>query len=311
LLLQRYVGKTIGGSKNNKILEFVSAAPNKPQVIDRPPGILDYDELTKYGFGHLVVPIMNAGGRLKMYELMGLDVPPIPPSPVWSAPKIEIDRTGENDPNRYTGLKLGQVLDDDAQAAALEAYRKNRAQSTETAPKLKVPEFERPFADKRNTGPRQTPDWTVEKIDEWARKQGRVDAWVRKARAGQFVRDANEQLHELPWTFRLYSIVSYGTVAFAFGRASPQLLYFFSTANVDGSYPDLLLLLQVPATALLFANLGSGLYCGVTAKATQNRSLFVWMIKGLLAGPLAVRQLTNLPKLLTRQETNDDERKRT
>jgi hypothetical protein len=256
---------------------------------------------------------MNAGGRLKMYELMGLDVPAIPPTPVLSAPKIEIDRTGENDPNRYTGLKLGQVLDDDAQAAALEAYRKNRVRSIATAPKLKVPEFERPFADKRNTGPRQTPDWTVEKIDEWAQKQGRVDAWVRKARAGLFVSDANEQLHELPWTFRLYSIVTYGTVALAFGRASPQFLEYFSsaTANVDGSIPELLLLLQVPATAVLFANLGSGLYCGVTAQATKNRSLFVWIIKGLLAGPLAVRQLMTLPKLLTQQESDAIETKHT
>jgi hypothetical protein len=45
------VGKVIGGTKGNKILEYVSGAPNKATVVDEVPNIFDYDQLTKYGYG--------------------------------------------------------------------------------------------------------------------------------------------------------------------------------------------------------------------------------------------------------------------
>jgi hypothetical protein len=45
------VGKVIGGTKGNKILEYVSGAPNKAIVVDEVPNVFDYDQLTKYGYG--------------------------------------------------------------------------------------------------------------------------------------------------------------------------------------------------------------------------------------------------------------------
>ena len=41
----------IGGTKGNKVLEYVSGAPNKAIVIEEEPNIFDYDQLTKYGYG--------------------------------------------------------------------------------------------------------------------------------------------------------------------------------------------------------------------------------------------------------------------
>ena len=54
--------EALGGSRGNVFLEFTSTSP---QVIvpDKEKGALDYDELTKYGFSHLVKPIMQSGGR--------------------------------------------------------------------------------------------------------------------------------------------------------------------------------------------------------------------------------------------------------
>ena len=46
----REKGKIIGGTKGNKILDYVSGAPAKEQVVERIPNIFDYDELTKYGY---------------------------------------------------------------------------------------------------------------------------------------------------------------------------------------------------------------------------------------------------------------------
>jgi hypothetical protein len=47
----REKGKIIGGTKGNKILDYVSGAPTKEQVIDEIPNVFDYSELERYGFG--------------------------------------------------------------------------------------------------------------------------------------------------------------------------------------------------------------------------------------------------------------------
>jgi hypothetical protein len=44
------VGKVIGGTKGNKVLEYVSGAPNKAQIVEEVPDIFDYGELAKYGY---------------------------------------------------------------------------------------------------------------------------------------------------------------------------------------------------------------------------------------------------------------------
>jgi hypothetical protein len=46
----RGLGKVLGGTKGNKVLEYVSGAPVKEFVIERIPNIFDYDELSKYGY---------------------------------------------------------------------------------------------------------------------------------------------------------------------------------------------------------------------------------------------------------------------
>lgn len=44
------MGKVIGGTKGNKVLEYISGAPVKEQVIERIPDVFDYDQLSKYGY---------------------------------------------------------------------------------------------------------------------------------------------------------------------------------------------------------------------------------------------------------------------
>ncbi len=119
----------IGGTRGNLVLEYVSGAPNKQRIQEEAPEIFDYDELIKYGFAHLVTPIMENGGRRAIYQLMDLPEPATPKrvAKTKSAPKLVIDRTGENDEARYSGLKMTQALDDDAMGKALEeAARKVR-----------------------------------------------------------------------------------------------------------------------------------------------------------------------------------------
>ncbi len=117
------IGKVIGGTRGNVVLEYISGAPNKERIQEDAPEIFDYDELERYGFGHLATTIMENGGRRAMYQLMDLPEPatPLRLSKKKSVPKLVIDRTGETDKVRYSGLKMSQALDDDAIGKALEA----------------------------------------------------------------------------------------------------------------------------------------------------------------------------------------------
>lgn len=157
--------------------------------------------------------------------------------------------------------------------------------------------------DKRNVSPKMTPNWTPERLDEYGKARGRALEWARRAKLGEFVRDPFETM-DLPLSFQLYSVFSAFLVAFAFGRSTPTLL-----SQLDGDLPaGATDILQAPALAILVASLGSAALSGAVLAPSKNRSTFVWVVKGLLAGPVAVLQLRGLEVLITREEGEDKRR---
>jgi len=296
-------GKIVGGTRGNAVLEFVSGAPVKEQVIERAPDVFDYDELSRYGYSNLVRPIMDlVGGRRAVYDLMDMERPPLlGPPPKKIVPKLIIDRTGEDDKARYTGLKMGQVLDDDVMGEALARANKKAKEGKELRPVLMEETYVQPFADKRNTGPTQTPDWTPEKLDEYATQQGKAQSWARRSRLGEFVKDPDE-MSDLSTEVRLYAISTAFFVAFAFGRATPTFLaeiLHVGTINSAGGLQDIL---KAPAFVLALASLGSSILCAAFLAPERNRSVISWGLKGLFGGPLTVLQLKELDSLITREE---------
>ena len=162
-----------------------------------------------------------------MYKLLGMDAPMVKIKQIVSAPPLVIDRTGESDPAVYRGLRLGQMLDDELQGQALQEVQQKIARGERPAVSQvleQVESFEVPFADKRNTGPKQTPDWTVEKLDEWGRRQGRVEAWARKAKEGVFVNDPNVLFHKTKDMHMTSKGTSSGIPYFSHGLLSFLLL---------------------------------------------------------------------------------------
>jgi hypothetical protein len=90
---------------------------------------------------------MNLGGRMPVYELMGMEAPVLPgPPPKLKTPKLKFDRTGEEDKARYTGLKMGQVIDDDVMGEALARANEKAKKGERMRPTLIEEEYERPFA---------------------------------------------------------------------------------------------------------------------------------------------------------------------
>lgn len=290
------VGKVIGGTRGNAVLDYVSGSPNKMRIQDEAPEIFDYDELTKYGYGHLVVPIMENGGRRPLYQLMDLPEPATPKNLLVkkSAPKLVIDRTGETDDARYTGLKMSALMDDDAMGKALEEAAKKVKEGKSLRKRLVEEDYVVPYADNTNKGPRQTPLWTPELLDEAGKKAGEAQAWARKARMGELKKDPYEIL-AVEGDLRVYSVFAAITVALAFGQSTPTALDMVGLGSLEG----LVGFSKIPALAILAAGLGSAVANGVALAPPKKRSSFVWGIKGLMGGPLAVIQLRELDDLKT------------
>lgn len=289
------VGKVIGGTRGNVVLDFVSGAPNKMRINDEIPDIFDYDELIKYGYTHLVTPIMKNGGRRAMYRLMELPEPATPErlTKKKTAPKLVIDRTGETDDARYSGLKMTQVTDDEAMGLALEEAARKVREGESLRKRLVEEDYVIPYADNTNVGPRQTPLWTPELLDEAGKKAGEAQAWARKARLGELKKDPYEAL-AVEGELRAYSVLVAVIVALGFGNATPAALKMIGLEN-----GNLLDFFQIPALALLVAGIGSAVVNGVVVAPPKRRSSFVWGVKGLMGGPLAVRQLQELGDLKT------------
>ena len=295
------VGKVIGGTRGNIVLEYVSGAPNKERIEDEVPDVFDYDELIKYGYGNLATPIMKNGGRRAMYQLMGLPEPATPErlTKKKSAPKLVIDRTGETDEARYTGLKISASLDDEGMGRALEEAARKAKAGESLRKRLVEEDYVLPYADNKNKGPRQTPIWTPEKLDEAGKKAGEAQAWARKARMGELKKDPFEVL-AVEGELRIYSIFVAVIVALGFGNSTPTALKMI---GFDSG--DVLDVIRIPALALLLAGAGSAIFNGVIFAPQKKRSSFVWGVKGLMGGPLAVLQLRRLDDLKTRGESEE------
>lgn len=295
------VGKVIGGTRGNAVLEYVSGSPNKPRVQDEVPDVFDYDELIKYGYSDLVTPIMANGGRGAMYRLMGVPAPATKKrlTRKKSAPKLVIDRTGAADKARYSGLKMTQAVDDEAMGRALEEVQRKVKEGESLRKRLVEEDYVLPYADNTNVGPQQTPLWTPEKLDEAGKKAGEAQAWARRARMGELKKDPFEML-AVEGELRTYSVVAAVTVAAGLGRATPTALDMLGIES-----GGVLTILRIPALALLVAGLGSAVFNGVVLAPPKRRSSFVWGLKGLVGGPLAIQQLRGLDDLKTVGESEE------
>ena len=92
--------------------------------------------------------IMSNGGRRAMYQFMDLPEPATPErlTKKKSAPKLVIDRTGETDMARYSGLKVSQSLDDEAMGRALEEAAKKVKEGKSLRKRLVEEDYVMPYA---------------------------------------------------------------------------------------------------------------------------------------------------------------------
>lgn len=97
---------------------------------------------------------------------------------------------------------------------------------------------------------------------------------------------------------RSYSILTTMIVCLAYGNSTPRAFEMMglsvSSNNVD--------LNNIVALGVIVAGLGSAVVNGVALAPPRRRSSFVWGMKGLFGGPLAVLQLRVLDELKTNEE---------
>ena len=289
--------KKAGGSRGNFLLEYTSTAPQVIELLgDDEKGILDYDELTKYGFQHLVKPIMKSGGRPAMYGKLGLVPPPTPERlRPKSARKLEIDREGDSNPKRYTGLKMTTIVDDDEMGRALEAVSKKKKE--EDAVKAPEEEYMIPFSDLPKSRYKMTPDYTPEMIDKEAESRGRAISWAREQRLLKESKRDDTENFEIAGSLRVYSSITFLITALAFGKSTPIALASIGITDFGA--------IQAPALALDAASVGSALVSFFVLAPEKNRNPVTWGLKGLIGGPAAILQLRELEA--KKPDDGDDE----
>ena len=202
-----------------------------------------------------------------------------------------IDREGKTDEARYKGFRA--VSDDDI-AQQLEMMRKSKQDGSSISGKKNTWEesYVQPFSDKNKVRPANwQPEWTPEMIDEEGRRRGETYNWARKAREEKKKIDPAETL-SIEGGLRVYSILSAVTISFAYGKASPAGLDMIGLHGETAA--DFLFTLQGLALSLIVASIGSSVVSSVILAPEKNRSSFVWAVKGLAGGPLAILQLRSL-----------------
>jgi hypothetical protein len=88
---------------------------------------------------------MEAGGRLEMYKLMGLEPPKSKPITLESEPReLVIDRTGKTDQGRYKGMSL--TMNDDILGQQLQEVQRKAVSGERVRPKIQEEDYVQPFS---------------------------------------------------------------------------------------------------------------------------------------------------------------------
>lgn len=97
----------------------------------------------------------------------------------------------------------------------------------------------------------------------------------------------------------MYSIFVFLLTAFAYGRATPSLFQLLHQDDIARGVQELA---QVPALVAVLSAVGSCVANSFFLAPQKNRSGFVWGVKGLVGGPVAIAELRSLDALQTRGE---------
>ena len=137
-------------------------------------------------------------------------------------------------------------------------------------------------------------------LDEEGRKAGRALAWAEAAKAGEFQSDPYERMN-VEGPLRIYSVATALLTGLAFGKSTPAFLATVSGAeDAAAAAGGVLGVLQGLAFVLVLNAVLAGVLCGGVFAPGLNRNGFIWGVKGLAGGPLAIIQLKGLDLLRTR-----------
>ena len=116
---------------------------------------------------------------------------------------------------------------------------------------------------------------------------------------GSLKKDPYEEL-SIEGELRLYSVLSTMIVCLAYGNSTPRAFEMIGLSSVSSNGD--LNIVKIVALGVIVAGLGSAVVNGVALAPPRRRSSFVWSMKGLFGGPLAVLQLRVLDELKTNEE---------
>ncbi|CAM9325539.1 unnamed protein product [Ectocarpus fasciculatus] len=295
------------------LLNFLSVNPTQMALENEPDrdewdgevNVLSYSELTRYGYGYLIEPMMKIGGYVAASERMGIDLNArtLKDNEYYERinPTVGLDIQKKADKDGF--LTLGSAKEERLNSVA-NVSREDRRKSLfeKQAMMDKKAKAEKAATKKSrvlNTSKPKVP------VNLGGRSQKEVDEEIfRKPGLTAEQRDISEWVPEvraedalpaqpllLNFAQRANAVAVCGCLSLAFGKGTLDALE-------TGLLPRDVAEVAVPASLFLLGLNVASAVAGASIAKSKGRSVPLWVFKGALAGLTSVLELKGLPELV-------------
>ncbi|CAM9968956.1 unnamed protein product [Scytosiphon promiscuus] len=295
------------------LLNFLSVNPTQMALENEPErdewdgevNVLSYSELTRYGYGYLIEPMMKSGGYVAASERMGIDLNDrtLKDNDYYERINPTVGLDLQKKANQDGFLTLGSAKEERLNSVA-NVTREERKKSLfeKQAMMDRKAKVERAAAKKASVlnPSRKTPiargGRSQKEIDEeifrkpgLPEEQKDLKEWVPAVRA-EDARPPQPLL--LNFAQRVNAVAVCGCLALAFGKGTVDALE-------TGLVPQEVAEVAVPVSLFLLGLNVASVVAGASLAKSKGRSVPLWVFKGALAGVASVLELKGLPDLVS------------
>eukprot|EP00903_Cladosiphon_okamuranus_P009345 g8911.t1 len=304
-------GEAKPGGAGSALLNFFSVKPAEMAIENDPDkdewdgevNVLSYSELTRYGYGYLIEPMMKSGGYVAASERMGITLNDrtLKDNDYYERinPTVGLDIKKKADKDGFLTLgsareeRLNSVANINREERKKSLFEK-QAMMDKTKAKAKAEEkSQASLLNPKRKAPVSLGGRTRKELDEelyrkpgLSEEQRGILEWVPAAEDA-----APPQPLLLNFVQRVNAVAVCGCLALAFGKGTVEALE-------AGVLPQEVAEVAAPASLFLLGLNVASAALGASIANSKGRSVPLWVFKGALAGLPSVLELKGLPELV-------------
>ncbi|CAN0554276.1 unnamed protein product, partial [Ectocarpus sp. 12 AP-2014] len=295
------------------LLNFLSVNPTQMALENEPDrdewdgevNVLSYSELTRYGYGYLIEPMMKIGGYVAASERMGIDLNArtLKDNEYYERinPTVGLDIQKKADKDGFLTLgsakeeRLNSVANVSREDRRKSLFEKQAMMDKKTKAEKAATKKSRVLNTSRKKVPVNLGGRSQKEVDEeifrkpgLTAEQRDISEWVPEVRAEDAL-PAQPLL--LNFAQRANAVAVCGCLSLAFGKGTLDALE-------TGLLPRDVAEAAVPASLFLLGLNVASAVAGASIAKNKGRSVPLWVFKGALAGLTSVLELKGLPELV-------------